>query len=158
MNDPQASQKDVQSVDAIIQALYECVSFSPGAQPDYDRLKSLFHPDGRLMPPKGEKDENILVLDVETFINKSRVYVITSGLEYKGFHEKEVHRIQESFGKIVHVFSTYESRDQASDPQPIQRGINSIQLVNDAGRWWVVSVMWDVERPSNQIPSHYIGS
>ena len=146
--------RDVESVNAVIKALYECVTFAPGTQPDYQRLRSLFHPRGRLTPPKDRSD---LVLDIETFISNSREHVILTGLEKKGFHEKEVHRSTEVFGNIVHAFSTYESRHLPTDEAPIQRGINSIQLVFDNERWWVVSIMWDIERDNNPLPSQYIG-
>ncbi len=44
----------------------------------------------------------------------------------------------------------------AADSAPFMRGINSIQLLNDGGRWWVVSVFWDAERPGLTIPSEYL--
>ena len=152
-----ASPDDVSTVDAIVRVLYECVTFAPGTQPNYQRLRSLFHPDGRLTPPKDEKETHTSILDADTFISKSREYVILAGLEKKGFSETEVHRQTEMFGNIVQVFSTYESRHLPTDPTPIQRGINSIQLVRDNHRWWVVSILWDVERVKNPIPSRYLG-
>ncbi len=150
------SSNDVSSVDAIVRALYESVSFAPGAQPDYKRLRSLFHPEGRLIPPKGEQDPSVPVLTMETFIKRSREYVIMTGMEARGFFEREVHRTTESFGNIVHIFSTYESRHTAQDTAPVARGINSIQLVKDGGRWWVVTILWDVERPNENIPQKYL--
>ena len=56
--------EDVVSVDAIITSLYDSISFLPGTQPDYVRLKSLFHPQGRLIPPKADKDPHVQALDV----------------------------------------------------------------------------------------------
>jgi len=55
----------------------------------------------------------------------------------------------------MQVFSTYESRRNASDQNPT-RGINSIQLFNDGTRWWVVTVLWCNERPDNPIPAAYL--
>ena len=37
------------------------------------------------------------------------------------------------------------------------RGINSIQLFHDGSRYWVVTVLWDSERPDNPIPPRYLG-
>jgi len=151
-----ANPEDIASVDAITRALYESISFLPGKQPDYARLRSLFHPDGRLIPSKTERTAPLIIMDVETFITKSREFVVTTGLERKGFSEREITRRMESFGSIVHLFSTYESRHRTNDPQPIQRGINSIQLVKDGNRWWVISILWDVERAGNTIPQKYL--
>ena len=57
---------------------------------------------------------------------------------------------------ITHAFSTYESRRTKDDAKPFARGINSIQLVNDGTRWWIVTVFWDSERPNNPIPAKYL--
>ena len=149
--------EDVLSVDAIITSLYESISFRPGSQPDYERLKTLFHPQGRLIPPKADKEPRVHALDIETFISRSREFVVISGLEKRGFIEKEVRRIPESFGTIVHAFSTYETRYLPTDSAPLQRGINSIQLVKEGGRWWVMTVLWDLERVKVQIPPKYLG-
>jgi len=60
------------------------------------------------------------------------------------------------FGNVVHAFSTYESRRAQADAQPFARGINSIQLYHDGTRWWVMTLMWDSERPDNPIPAKYL--
>jgi hypothetical protein len=77
-------------------------------------------------------------------------------LEERGFFEREIGRTTEQFGSITHVFSAYDSRNRAEDPAPFARGINSIQLLNDGTRWWVVSIFWDSERPGQAIPPKYL--
>lgn len=153
---PAVIPADVATIDAIISALYESVCFLPGEKPSYDRLRSLFLPRGQLCPPRGPEESAHLVLHVEGFIARSSRYIETTDFGKMGFHEKEIARRTESFGNIVHVFSTYESRYSAVDPAPIERGINSIQLVNDRDQWWVLSIAWDVERPDNPLPLHYV--
>jgi hypothetical protein len=83
-------------------------------------------------------------------------YIAGAGALENGFFEREISRITETFGGVTHRFSTYESRRRAEDPTPFARGINSIQLLNDGRRWWVVTVFWDSERPSNPIPARYL--
>jgi hypothetical protein len=51
----------------------------------------------------------------------------------------EISRRTKRFGSVAHLFSTYESR-HAKDEKPFARGINSIQLMNDGKRWWIVTV------------------
>ena len=65
-------------------------------------------------------------------------------------------RRADGFGHIMHVFSTYESRHREDDPEPFARGINSIQLMNDGRRWWVVSIFWEAESPQAPIPREYL--
>ena len=43
-------QKDVQSVDAIITALYDVISGEAGTPRDWDRFLNLFTPDAKLIP------------------------------------------------------------------------------------------------------------
>jgi hypothetical protein len=38
------------------------------------------------------------------------------------------------------------------------RGINSIQLLYEGGRWQVASVIWDIEGEGNPIPVQYLPS
>ena len=77
-------------------------------------------------------------------------------LEEQGVFEKEIARRTETFGNIAHVFSTYEVRRKAEDKEPFIRGINSIQLMNDGKRWWIVTVFWEAERPDNPLPKKYL--
>lgn len=89
------------------------------------------------MPAKNDVDLAPQVLDVEGYI--ARVEPLFAR---EGFYETEVARRTEQFGRIAHVWSTYESRRDPGDAQPIMRGVNSFQLFNDGNRWWILSVYW----------------
>ena len=85
-------------------------------------------------------------------------YIEGSGasLERNGFFETETHQVVEQFGNIAHVFSTYDSRRNANDPEPFARGINSFQLMHDGSRWFVVSIYWQAESDARPIPKLYL--
>jgi hypothetical protein len=140
-------------VDAIIAALYDVISGPAGKKRDWDRMRSLFYPGARLIPtgrrPNGQHGGRVLT--VEEYITSSGPF-----LEKDGFFEREIGRVSERYGNIVHVFSAYDSKRTEADPAPFARGINSIQLFNDGTRWWVVSVFWESERPDNPIPERYL--
>jgi hypothetical protein len=143
---------DVASEDAIIAALYASISGPAGQKRDWERFRPLFIPDARLIvarPPRPDGPQPPRVMTVEQYIAGS------AGLE-NGFFEREISHTGETFGGVTHRFSTYESRRRAEDPAPFARGINSIQLLNDGKRWWIVTVFWDSERPNNQIPAKYL--
>ena len=152
---PAAAATDVESIDAIVAALYEAISFEPPGLPEWDRLRSLFHPEGRLVPPAGD-DGRAPVLTVEEFIENSTRFIQEGELGERGFHESELGRRTERFGKVAHAFSAYASRYTADDPEPFSRGINSIQLLREGERWWVLSIAWDVETPESPIPEEYL--
>jgi hypothetical protein len=152
---PAANPADVESVDAIMRALYDVISGPAGQRRNWDRMRSLFVPGARLIPtgrrPDGTRSIQVWTVDQ---------YITTVGprLEEIGFFERELARRTERYGNVVHAFSTYDSKRAASDPQPFARGINSIQLWNDGRRWWVVSIFWEGERPDNPIPARYMQS
>ena len=162
-----ADPRDVSSPEQIVAALYDVISGPAGKKRDWDRMRSLFIPGARLMPTgpvrppgtppdaplKGDEEFATSVFDVEGYIERAGKYFAEHG-----FFEREIARRTERFGHIVHVFSTYDSRHKADDPKPFARGINSIQLMNDGRRWWVVSIFWEGETPQNPIPEKYLKS
>jgi hypothetical protein len=93
------------------------------------------------------------VLDVDQYFDSVRPYFLECG-----FFETEIARRSERYGPVVHAFSTYESRHRHDDIEPFVRGINSIQLLQRDGRYWVVSVFWDNENPAQPIPKRYLES
>jgi len=146
------------SIDAIVAALYASVSYAPGAMPDFDKMRNIFLPVGMLIPPKKPNEDIFTTLDADGFAErvKKGIAARKEKGEPGGFVEREIGRRSDCFGNVCQIFSAYESKFAASDEKPFQRGINSIQLVKDARRWWIASVAWDVERPENPIPAAYL--
>ncbi|MEM1270526.1 MAG: hypothetical protein AAGI08_10810, partial [Bacteroidota bacterium] len=68
--------------------------------------------------------------------------------------EREVHNVTHRFGDIAMVFSTYE-KFFWEDDRMLGRGINSLQLVNRDGRWWIVSGIWDEEIGAGPVPPEF---
>lgn len=147
---------DVDSVTAIIRSLYDSISFGPGQSRNWDRLRSLFLPSGRLIRVFGELPADEQILDVETFISRSEEFLKNSEFAVKGFVEKEINSRIDQFGDIAQVLSTYESCFATDPDLPIARGINSIQLMRHSGRWWTVTIFWDIETPERPIPPEYL--
>ena len=150
-----ADPRDVESIDAIIAAAYDVISGPAGKKREWNRERSLFYPGALIAPTASIPGRNDVelepqMLDVEKYIAR------VEPLLQQGFYETEIARRTEQFGRIAHVWSTYESRHDLSDPEPFMRGINSFQLFNDGKRWYVVSIFWDEERPDNQLPPKYL--
>jgi hypothetical protein len=149
-----AKTTDVATMDSTVAALYDVIS-GPAGKRDWDRFRSLFISGARLIPtsprPTGEVGSRVLTVDE---------YIQRAGalFEKEGFFEREASRQVERFGNIAHIFSTYESRHAKDDPKPFQRGINSIQMMNDGQRWWIVTIFWQGEDEKNPIPSMYLRS
>ncbi|MCZ6918762.1 MAG: hypothetical protein O7I93_18450 [Gemmatimonadetes bacterium] len=149
----QASPADVESIEAILHAVYDVISGDAGEPRNWDRMRSLFIPGARLIPTGGDSTgaRRHTVQTLEQWIASSG-----AAIERIGFFERELQRVAERYGHIAHVFSTYDSRRTASDAEPFARGINSFQLWNDGTRWWVVTIFWEGESPGNPIPAEYL--
>ena len=152
---PDADPADVESVDSILAALYDVISGPAGQARDWDRFRSLFIPEARLIPtgrsPEGAHGYN--VWSPGEYAEQAGAF-----LEQNGFFEREIARSEARFGPVVHAFSTYDSKRNADDPEPFARGINSIQLMHDGDRWYVVTIYWAGERPDLPIPGQYLPS
>ncbi len=144
----QARPEDVESIEGIVKALYEVIS-GPAGPRDWDRERTLIHPQGRLMPtrPRPEGGAGVEVLDAEGYIASRSPFFAAND-----FHEIQTGHRVERFGNVAHVWSAYEGR-RAPDGEILFRGINSIQLFHDGDRWWVMSVLWDNEREGNPLPA-----
>ena len=149
---PAANPADVATMDSIVAALYDVISGPPG-QRNWDRFRSLFAPGARLIPtgrrPTGEFVSRSLT--PEDYAQRNSAL-----MEKNGFFEREISRRTENFGSIAHLFSTYESRHAKDEEKPFARGINSIQLMNDGKRWWIVTVFWQGEDEKNPLPAEYL--
>ena len=148
-----ARPEDVNSIDAIVAALYDVISGPAGQKRDWDRMRSLFAPRAHLIPTAKRPDGSsvMLVWTVDQYITAAG-----ASLEKDGFFEREIGRHVDRYGDIVQVFSSYDSKKTKEDQKPFARGINSIQMRYDGTRWWIVTVFWEGETPANPIPAEFL--
>jgi hypothetical protein len=148
---PDAKAEDVQSMDAILRAIYAAIS-GPAGDRDWNRFRSLFLPQVRFTQtspaPNGGGTEVMAWSEEEFIHDASEVF------SKEPFYENAIVNKADVYGNIAQVFSSYESRRKPGE-KPFQRGINSIQLLNDGKRWWVLSILWDAEREGNPLPPKF---
>ena len=145
--------EDVESIDAIISAVYDVISGPASEERDWDRFLSLFAPNARLIPTARTPDGEVTlrVMSPQDYVERATGFFKQPG----GFFEHEIGRETEEYGNIAHVFSSYASFREGED-EPFMRGINSFQLFRHGDRWSVVSIFWDSERADNPIPEKYL--
>jgi hypothetical protein len=151
-----ADPRDVGSLDSIMKAVYDVISGDAGQPRNWDRLRSLFHKDARLIPVG--KNPKTGTINARAFTPDEYIERSAPFFAKEGFYETEKARRVEIFGNIAHLLSTYESRHSLADKQPFARGINSFQLLNDGKRWWVVTIYWQAETPDVLLPKKYLKS
>ncbi|HKY61767.1 MAG TPA: hypothetical protein VJP59_12235 [Gemmatimonadota bacterium] len=142
----QADPADVGTIDGIVAAFYDVVSGPPGEPRQWERDATLYGP-GTLFTIADSAGAYRNVTPAE-FARETDGYLVESG-----FVEREIHRETRRFGRIAQVWSTYEWR--TADGRT-GRGINGLQLVHDAGRWWITHATWDNETPDRPIPAEYL--
>lgn len=164
MDDPPAvaDSADVGSLDAIVNALYASLSFEGGGQPDWSRFRSLLDPaallvrvDARIARAHADSgtrpdEPAVRVSSIDEHVARTTAAIESGSLTE--FRERELTRRTEVFGDLAAVFSTYE-RSVAED---VRRGINSLQLVKDGERWWVISISWADEIEHCTLPGRYL--
>ena len=149
---PVARPADTASIEAIVAALYDVISGPAGQKRDWGRMRSLFHPEAKLVPLLKAKDGTRAIhLKVDDYVTRSGPM-----LERDGFFEQEIARKVDRFGDLAQVFSTYEGRRKLDDAQPFLRGINAIQLCHQQGRWWILQIAWQQEADAGPIPAEYL--
>jgi len=152
---PPARAEDVGSVDAVITASYAAISHAPGKAADLQRFQSLFRTGAQLI--KMDYQDGRPAMKAGTIEQVTKMLQSTQHPE-RGHFEKEIARRTEQSGNIAHAWSTYESTDTENGRKSYVRGINSISLINDGQRWWIVSAQWTYETKARPIPRPYLGS
>ncbi|MCH7905255.1 MAG: nuclear transport factor 2 family protein [Armatimonadetes bacterium] len=145
--------QDHSTPNAVVLGLYNVISGPAGKKRDPEQFRALFHESAKMVSVAGAQDGKVRynVFTIEDYIERNFPF-----LENRGFFEMEVKNVTEEYGNVAHVFSTYESRWKKEDEEPFARGINSIQLMNDGERWWIMSIVWQSETPDIQLPAKYL--
>lgn len=150
---PEAKAEDVADIDSIITALYDVISGDKGEPRDWDRFRSLFHPEqGRLIPLAAEGGRwRALGMTPDGYADQAKVWTQSTA-----FWEREIARRTERFGGLAHVWTTYAGFNAADAETPFVRGVNSVQLMFDGTRWSILSITWDAETPTQALPAKYL--
>ena len=143
------SDRDFATIDGIITAMYESISGPKGKGGDWERDRALHHPKALLVPAKQAPGGPAAgVFDFDQFVASRGDF-----LRDNDFWEVEIGRQEFRFGAIAHVLSSYEARTApAPAGKVLRRGVNSIQLMHDGTRWWILSTVWDNEREGLTLP------
>lgn len=143
----------VTTLDSTIKTLYSVISGEKGEARNWELFNYLFKPDAKLIPT-GTNKQGVHVARYMT----PQEYINTSGkwLIENGFFEKEIARSVHKFGNIAQVFTTYEAYNSESDAKPFMRGINSVQMLYDNNRWWIINIYWQQASKKNPIPKEYL--
>jgi hypothetical protein len=144
----------VKTLHKTVKALYEVISAEKKESRNWKQFKFLFYPGAKIIPSGFNTEEGVYkakFLTPDEYIKNSDKW-----LKINGFIENEIYRNVNTFGNIAHVFTTFQCFHSKTDPKPFMRGINSIQLINDGKRWWILNLYWAQETKQHPIPKAYL--
>ena len=131
-------ERDVSSIDGIINAYYEVVS-GPAVRTGLmlHGIVFLHHPEA-WVAIAGKDETGTPFVDVMTLAD----YHGNNAPRTENFYERETDRIVSRSGNMAHVWSSYES-SLTEGGEPFTSGVNTITLFHDGERWWIMGWMFD---------------
>jgi hypothetical protein len=143
-----ARAEDVSTPEGIVKASYETISGGVGVPRDWGRDRTLFDPNSRSVAVSVDPKTGVVTtksMAEQDFADGDDAWMV----QY-GFTERELRHVIHRYGNVATVLSSYEGKAAAG--KTITRGVNIFQLYFDGKRWWILSMVWDEERPGNPIP------
>lgn len=147
----QVNADDVKSIDGVITTLYNVIS-GPAGPRDWDRFSSLYKESATMGAISETEDGTLQYVSMtpDQYIKRNDEH-----FKKNGFWEEEIAREVFQFGEIATVQTSFAIK-LARDGEVTRRGVNTVQLVNDQGRWWITNVTWNSEREDNKIPEQLL--
>jgi hypothetical protein len=132
--------EDVKSIDNIISAYYDFISGSSNDPWQFERDKYMHSENAVItrLDEHGKAESHALEAEY-----------IPLGLSPKeNIYEKELKRKVSRYGNIAQVWSAFEVRTDPKIASNI-KGLNSIQLHDENGRWWIDGWTCEMESDKN---------
>jgi len=144
-----ARPEDVTTIEGIVKASYETISGGVGVPRQWGRDRTLFDPNSRSVAINVNAKTGAIKttsMTEQEYADRSDASIVKAG-----FTERELKHVIHRFGNVATVLSSYENATATGKNK--ERGVNIFQLYFDGKRWWILSMVWDEERPDNPIPA-----
>lgn len=143
-----ARPDDVTTIEGIVKASYEVISGGVGVPRDWGRDRTLFDPNSHSVGI--EVDPRTGAVTAKPVTEQEYADEADAGMVKNGFTERELAHVIHQYGNVATVLSSYETRTATSPT--VAHGVNIFQLYFDGKRWWILSMVWDEQRPGNPQP------
>ncbi len=117
--------------------------------PDWNYVKSHFHADTVVVLRASRTESK--KFDLKGFIKDFDDFYKKIDTKSNSFKEKVVSIKTFEFGNIAHCYVIYEA-SVSSSKRPPQRGLDSWHLFKKNNRWYIVSVVNEIELAAEPIP------
>jgi transposase InsO family protein len=133
---------DVRAIEAFIARQFASLNWSPGTSADWEGFAADFFPEASLYPAARPAKRQT----VEAFIQRMKGL---AGTKLRSFEEAVLGTEIHVFGNVAVALAGCEMSENRAE---IDRGVEMLLLVKNAGAWQIVSQAWDMESPSERIP------
>ena len=138
---------DVKSISAIIDAYYDVISGSSQDPWQFERDKYIHSENAVITRLDENGNAQSHSLEAE--------YIPLALSPKVDFYEIELKREVSHFGNMAQVWSAFEIRTDPNIASEI-RGLNSIQLHFEKGRWWIDGWTTEMETDTNSLVSDFL--
>jgi Domain of unknown function (DUF4440) len=138
---------DVQAIEAVIARQFASLSWTPGTSADWDRFAADFLPEASLYPAARPAKRQT----VEGFIERMKGL---EGTQLRSFEETVLGTEIHVFGNVAVALAVCEMTENGTE---VNRSVEMLLLIKNAGVWQIVSQAWDRESPSQPIPVRLLG-
>ena len=138
---------DVQAIEAVIARQFASLNWSPGTSADWEGFAADFFPEASLYPAARPAKRQT----VEAFIQRMKGL---AGTKLRSFEEAVLGTEIHVFGNVAVALAGCEITENHAE---VNRGVEMLLLVKNAGAWQIVSQAWDMESPSERIPRRLLG-
>ena len=128
----------MKTIDEVIAEMYAQVSFERGERHGLDRQREIFAPNARVVRVT---DDGVFEFTLDEYRRDFERMKMVS------FWEGELWRQTFLVGDVATVLSAYETRRERAG-EMITRGVNSIQMFQRGGDWWISAMIWRREGKS----------
>jgi hypothetical protein len=135
---------------AVVDELYDLVTFDAGTTPDWDQVRALFIDEAVIVLRTSRTATS--VFSVDGFVGDFVAFIERANVEESGFAETIVKTKAMVFGDIAHVLVLYEALIPGSGRDP-QQGVDSFQLIYKNERWWIASIVNEIPMADRPVPA-----
>lgn len=140
----------LQTAEGTVREIYRLVSFGPGQQTDWAKVRNLFLPEAVVVLRSSRTATRVFSVDgfIQDFIRFDTLPAVVQN----GFTETIVKLNATVLRDIAHIETVYDAHVPNAMRAP-QRGVDFWALVRREGRWWIASVTNEIPTPDFPLPA-----
>lgn len=144
MPDASNSADDVATPESLVDAAYRLISFGPGGEPGWSSFRRLFATPCVLALRVFPDDPAVSVMTLDEYVARQ----VRDEMHDTGYEERPLARTLVVTGDIAEARVRFQ---MVFGPQRIHDAFDVFQMVRRDGRWWIVSIISELDRSRAEI-------